>query len=200
MTGDMVTPAPPVGIFVIEHGSMRRRECPDRVGFSEFPPGSAGVADAQFNHAGGHVVKGFRDFMSQGNLIQLAIAFVIGTAFEAIVKSLVSDLITPLIAAIGGQPNFETLQFTVNHSTFLYGDFVNSVVSFLVIAAVVYFLIVAPLAKATARFQKQAEATTRDCPECVSTIPIAATRCMYCTAQVPPVSEPTDTAQVNQLN
>jgi large conductance mechanosensitive channel len=133
-------------------------------------------------------VKGFRNFISQGNLIQLAIAVVIGTAFEAIVKSLVTDLVTPLIAAIGGKPNFETLQFTVNHSTFLYGDFINSLVSFLIIAAVIYFLIVAPIVKATARFQKAAEATMRDCPECLSEIPIAATRCMYCTTEVPPVA------------
>ena len=133
-------------------------------------------------------VKGFRNFISRGNLIDLAVAVVIGTAFTALVAALVADLITPLIAAIGGQPHFSALKFTVNNSTFQYGAFINALVTFLIIAAVVYFLIVAPMAKVTARFHRQAEVTTRDCPECLSTIPIAATRCMYCTTAVVPVS------------
>jgi large conductance mechanosensitive channel len=133
-------------------------------------------------------VKGFKDFITRGSLIDLAVAVVIGLAFTAVVTALVTDLITPLIAAIAGKPNFANLKFTVNHSTFLYGSFVNAVLSFLIIAAVIYYLIVAPMSKITVRFQKSAEATTRDCPECLSTIPIAATRCMYCTAQVPPVA------------
>jgi large conductance mechanosensitive channel len=138
-------------------------------------------------------VKGFRDFISRGNMIELAVAVVIGTAFTAVVTAVVADLITPLIAAIGGQPNFAGLKFTVNHSTFLYGSFVNALISFLVIAAVVYFLVVAPMARITARFTKAAAITTRDCPECLSTIPIAATRCMYCTVEVPPVTPPAAT-------
>lgn len=132
-------------------------------------------------------VKGFRQFLMQGNLISLAIAFVIGAAFTAVVTALVSDIITPLIAAIGGRPNFGGLYFTVNHSKFMYGLFVNAVVSFLIIAAVIYFLVVAPVTKITARLTRNKEATERDCPECLSTIPVAATRCMYCTAQVTPV-------------
>jgi large conductance mechanosensitive channel len=132
-------------------------------------------------------VKGFRTFISRGNLIDLAVAVVIGTAFTAVVTAIVADLITPLIAAIGGQPNFANLTFTLNKSTFKYGALFNALISFLIIAAVVYYLIVAPMAKVTARFQRQAEVTTRDCPECLSTIPIAATRCMYCTVQVSPV-------------
>ena len=132
-------------------------------------------------------VKGFRGFISRGNLIDLAVAVVIGTAFTAVVTAIVADLITPLIAAIGGQPNFATLTFTVHRSTFQYGALFNALISFLIIAAVVYYLIVAPMAKITARFQRQAEVTTRDCPECLSTIPIAATRCMYCTVPVAPV-------------
>ena len=132
-------------------------------------------------------MKGFRTFISRGNLIDLAVAVVIGTAFTAVVTAIVADLITPLIAAIGGQPNFANLTFTLNKSTFKYGALFNALISFLIIAAVVYYLIVAPMAKVTARFQRQAEVTTRDCPECLSTIPIAATRCMYCTVKVSPV-------------
>jgi len=132
-------------------------------------------------------VKGFRNFISRGNLIDLAVAVVIGTAFTAVVTALVADLITPLIAAIAGKPNFSALTFTVHRSTFLYGSFINAALAFLIVAAVVYYLIVAPMAKVTARFQRDVEVTTRDCPECLSTIPIAATRCKYCTSPVTPV-------------
>lgn len=131
-------------------------------------------------------MKGFRQFMMRGNLIDLAVAVVIGTAFTAMVTALVSDIITPLIAAIGGKPNFGNLTFTINHSQFKYGLLINAVVSFLIVAAVVYFMIVAPMAKVTTRLTRHKEATKRDCPECLSTIPVAATRCMYCTAQVVP--------------
>jgi large conductance mechanosensitive channel len=132
-------------------------------------------------------VKGFRNFISRGNLIDLAVAVVIGTAFTAVVTAIVADLITPLIAAIGGQHDFSGLTFKVHGSTFKYGAFINALLSFLIIAAVVYFLIVAPMAKISARFKREVEVTTRDCPECLSTIPIAATRCMYCTTVVAPV-------------
>ena len=133
-------------------------------------------------------MKGFRDFITRGNLLDLAVAVVIGTAFTAVVTAIVKDLITPLIAAIGGQPNFSKLTFTLHHSLFLYGDFLNALITFLIIAAVVYFLIVAPMARIMARFAKTVEVTTRECPECLSTIPIAATRCSSCTVQVPPVT------------
>ena len=133
-------------------------------------------------------MKGFRDFITRGNLIQLAVAFVIGAAFTAVVTALVNDLITPLIPAIAGKPNFAGLFFTLNSSKFLYGSFINAVLEFVIVAAVIYYLIVAPMARVTARFTKAAEVTTRECPQCLSTIPIAATRCMYCTSQVPPVS------------
>jgi large conductance mechanosensitive channel len=134
-------------------------------------------------------VKGFRNFISRGNLIDLAVAVVIGTAFTTVVTALVADLITPLIAAIAGKPNFAALTFTVHKSTFLYGSFINAALSFLIVAAVVYYLIVAPMAKITSRFQRNVAVTTRDCPECLSTIPIAASRCMYCTARVAPVGQ-----------
>jgi large conductance mechanosensitive channel len=136
----------------------------------------------------GDALKGFRDFITRGNLIDLAVAVVIGLAFTALVTAVVADLITPLIAAIGGQPDFSGLAFRINNSVFKVGAFFNAVITFLIIAAVVYYLIVAPMAKVTARFHKEAEVTTRDCPECLSSIPIAAKRCMYCTAQVPPVA------------
>jgi large conductance mechanosensitive channel len=133
-------------------------------------------------------VKGFKDFITRGNLIDLAVAFVIGAAFTAVVTALVADLITPLIAAIAGKPNFAALTFTVHDSKFLYGAFINAILTFLIVAAVIYFLIVAPMAKITSRFAKAVEITTRDCPECLSTIPMAATRCMYCTVAVAPLT------------
>ena len=135
-------------------------------------------------------MKGFRDFISRGNLVDLAVAVVIGTAFTAVVTAVVADLITPLIAAIAGKPDFSKLTFTVHKSQFLYGSFINALLTFLIVAAVVYYLIVAPMARITARFARHTEVTTRDCPECLSTIPLAATRCMYCTAQVAPVTHP----------
>jgi large conductance mechanosensitive channel len=133
-------------------------------------------------------VSGFKKFLLRGNLIDLAVAVVIGAAFGAIVDSLVKDLITPLIAAIGGQPNFSSLYFTVNHSKFMYGDFINALISFLIIAAVIYYLIVAPVVKLTTRLQRKQEATERECPECLSEIPVNATRCMYCTTVVTPTA------------
>src|SRR5215469_7683407 len=125
------------------------------------------------------VLKGFRKFIARGNIIDLAVAVVIGTAFTALVAALVADLITPLIAAIAGKHDFSTLTFTVNHSTFKYGSFINALLSFLIIAIVVYFLVVSPMAKYTARRNRNKEATERDCPECLSAIPVAASRCKY---------------------
>ena len=133
-------------------------------------------------------MKGFRTFLMRGNLIDLAVAVVIGTAFTAVVTAIVKDLITPLIAAIGGKPNFGSLNFTVHHSTFAYGDFINALLSFVIVAAVVYFLIVAPVAKVTTRLQRNKVATTRDCPECLSSIPAAASRCSFCTVAITPVT------------
>jgi large conductance mechanosensitive channel len=131
-------------------------------------------------------VKGFREFLTRGNLVELAIAVVIGTAFTAVVTAIVADVITPLIAAIGGKPDFASLTFTINHSTFRYGALFNALISFLIIAAVVYFLVVKPMAALLARMDRNKAATERDCPECLSSIPLAARRCKYCTAQVTP--------------
>jgi large conductance mechanosensitive channel len=142
-------------------------------------------------------VKGFRNFITRGNMIDLAVAVVIGTAFTAIVTAIVKDLITPLIGAIWGTRNFESLAFKVHGSTFAIGDLINAMLAFLVIAAVVYFVIVAPMARYIAWRQRNVQATTRDCPECLSSIPIGATRCMYCTSQVAPT---TPVNQASQLN
>jgi large conductance mechanosensitive channel len=134
-------------------------------------------------------VKGFRDFLTRGNLIDLAVAVVIGTAFTAVVTAIVKDFITPLIGAVwSGKKNFESLTFTIHGSTFDYGDLLNNAITFLIIAAVVYFLVVAPMAKWVVRLQRHKEATERDCPECLSSIPIAASRCKYCTIEVAPVT------------
>jgi large conductance mechanosensitive channel len=133
---------------------------------------------------------GFKKFLLRGNLVDLAVAVVIGVAFGALVTALVADLITPLIAAIGGQPDFSKLTFTINHSKFSYGAFLNAVISFVVIAAVIYFLVVVPVTKLLAMNAKEEVATEKDCPECLSKIPLAASRCMYCTSVVVPAQGP----------
>jgi large conductance mechanosensitive channel len=132
-------------------------------------------------------VKDFKAFLLRGNLVNMAVGIVIGLAFAAVVTALVGDLITPLIAAIGGQPNFAGLTFTINHSQFLYGAFINALISFLIIAAVIFFLVIKPVTALLARMQSGPAATERSCPECLSSIPIAATRCAFCTAVVTPV-------------
>ncbi|HTZ30747.1 MAG TPA: large conductance mechanosensitive channel protein MscL [Streptosporangiaceae bacterium] len=136
-------------------------------------------------------MRGFRQFLFRGNLIDLAVAVVIGVAFNAVVQALIADIITPLIAAIAGKPNFASLSFTINKSHFLYGSFFNAVLSFVIIAAVIYYLVVGPSDRIMAIRNRNKEATERDCPECLQSIPINATRCMYCTAQVPPVNQTT---------
>jgi large conductance mechanosensitive channel len=136
-------------------------------------------------------MSGFKKFLMRGNLIDLAVAVVIGVAFNAIVTALVSDLITPLIAAAGGgKVSFKNLSFTLNHQAIPYGLVLNAALSFLIVAAVVYYLIVAPSDRLSTRLARNKAATDRECPECLSTIPIAATRCMYCTTEVPPVPTP----------
>jgi large conductance mechanosensitive channel len=129
----------------------------------------------------------FKKFILKGNVVDLAVAVVIGTAFGAIVTALVKDLVTPLIAAIGGQPDFSGLTFTLNHSKFLYGDFINAIVAFLLIASVIFFFVIQPLNKLTAlanRNKSSDDPSEKKCPECLSTIPKAASRCAFCTAKV----------------
>ncbi len=131
------------------------------------------------------MLSGFKQFIMRGNVIDLAVAVVIGGAFGAVVTALVKDLLTPLIAAAGGKPDFSAVAFTVNGSKFLIGDFVNQVVSFLLIAIAIYFFVIAPLNALAARRRRgepPADPTTKSCPECLSTIPIAAKRCAFCTS------------------
>jgi large conductance mechanosensitive channel len=131
-------------------------------------------------------VKDFREFLLRGNLVDMAVGIVIGVAFAAVVTALVGDLVTPLIAAIGGKPNFGQLSFTINKSHFLYGAFINALVTFLVIAAVIFFLVVKPVNALMARRRTEppVDEAVRKCPECLSEIPVAARRCAYCTAQL----------------
>jgi large conductance mechanosensitive channel len=130
-------------------------------------------------------MKDFRSFLLRGNLVDMAIGIVIGVAFTAMVTALVADLITPLIAAIGGQPNFSSLSFRINKSHFLYGAFLNAILAFLTVAVVVYFVVVKPVSALATRLEPpQPDATTKQCPECLSLIPIAARRCAFCTSEV----------------
>jgi large conductance mechanosensitive channel len=128
--------------------------------------------------------KGFRDFLMRGNILDLAVAVVIGAAFGAVVTSLVADVITPLIGAIGGNPDFSSLTL----GPILIGNFINALLSFIIVALIIYFVVVAPMNRLMARFKPATPPVapaTRPCPECLSEIPLAATRCAFCTAQVP---------------
>ena len=131
-------------------------------------------------------MSGFKAFLLRGNLIDMAVGIVIGVAFATVVTALVKDLITPLIAAIIGKPDFSGLSLTLNHSRFSYGDFINALISFLLIAAVLYFLIVKPYAAFSERFRKQPapEPETMQCPYCLSMIPTGARRCAFCAADL----------------
>ena len=130
------------------------------------------------------MLKEFRAFILRGNLVDLAVAVVIGTAFTAVVTALVTNI----IAAVGGEPDFSDLAFTINGSRFGYGAFVNALLAFLIVAAVVFFLVIKPVNLLMARFQPDTpvDVVTRACPECLSDIPAAATRCAFCTSRVPP--------------
>jgi large conductance mechanosensitive channel len=133
------------------------------------------------------MLKGFRQFMLRGNVIELSVAVVIGGAFGAVVTALVKDLITPLLAAVGGKPDFSAIAFTVNGSKFLIGDFINSIVSFVMIGAAVYFFVITPVNALQARINRgeaPADPTTKKCPECLSEVPIAARKCAFCTSPV----------------
>jgi large conductance mechanosensitive channel len=131
-------------------------------------------------------MNGFKGFLMRGNVIDLAVAVVVGAAFNSIVNSFVADLLTPLISAFGGLPDFSSLKITIGESNFMYGNFINAVISFLLIAAVLYFLIVKPYTHFKNRATAREEITHRDCPECLSEIPTAATRCAHCCAELTP--------------
>ncbi len=129
---------------------------------------------------------GFKQFLLRGNVVDLAVGVVVGAAFGGVVTAFTKDLLTPLIAAIAGKPDFSALQFKVNNSKFLVGDFINAIVSFLIIATAVYYMVVLPMNALVARVHKEppAEPTKTKCPQCLSEIPIGAKRCPFCTSQL----------------
>jgi large conductance mechanosensitive channel len=129
-------------------------------------------------------MKGFKQFLLRGNVLDLAVGVVIGVAFGAVITSFVKNLLTPLIAALVGKPDFSAYSFEINGSKLLYGEFVNTVISFLLVATAVYFFLVLPMNKLVERSRKSAvpaDPTTKKCPECLSEIPIEARRCAHCT-------------------
>jgi len=127
------------------------------------------------------LLKEFRDFLMRGNVVDLAVAVVLGAAFGAVVTALVENLLTPLIAAVFGEPDFSDLTFTINGSVFRYGVFINALITFALVAAAVFFVIVKPYNHYRARQEAKLEAVTKTCPECASEIPVAASRCAFCT-------------------
>ncbi len=132
----------------------------------------------------------FKDFLLRGNVVDLAIAVIIGTAFGLVVGALVKDLLTPIVAAVFGKPDFSNLTFTINHSRFLFGDFINQVIAFLSVATAVFFVVVKPVnvLAERRRLAPEPESSDRPCPECLSQIPKAARRCSYCTSEVAPLA------------
>ena len=129
------------------------------------------------------MLKEFKDFLFRGNLLDLAVAVVIGAAFTGVVNALVKDIITPFIAAIIGKPNFDSLTFTINHSQFNYGSFFNAVLSFVLVAAVIFFLVIKPVNHMMSKLGRVPdEDPVRECPECLTKVPVAATRCSACTS------------------
>ena len=130
------------------------------------------------------MLKEFKEFLLRGNVVDLAVAIVLGVAFSAVIAALVADFITPLVAAIVGKPDFSSLSFTINGSTFRYGDFVNKLLSFVLVAAAIFFFVVKPVNALVERMRKQrpVDPTTKKCPQCLSEIPLAAKRCALCTS------------------
>ena len=131
-------------------------------------------------------MKDFKEFLLRGNLVDMAVGIVVGVAFAAVITAFVSDLITPLIAAIGGNHDFSSLTFTVHKSRFLYGSFINALLSFVLVAAVMFWLVIKPVNRLMTmrRVEGPVAETTRECPQCLSQIPIAAHRCAFCTSQL----------------
>jgi large conductance mechanosensitive channel len=134
------------------------------------------------------LLKDVRTFLLRGNVVDLAVAVVVGTAFTAVVQALVRDLLTPIIALIFGKRDFSSLSFTINKSHFLYGDFINFLITFVTVSAAVFFFVVVPVNALMARRKTEPplDETVRDCPECLSEIPVRAKRCAFCTAEVGP--------------
>ncbi|AQZ66270.1 Large-conductance mechanosensitive channel [[Actinomadura] parvosata subsp. kistnae] len=134
---------------------------------------------------------GFKQFLLRGNIVELAVAVIVGATFSGLVQAFVTDLITPLIGAVTGgrQPNFAEYSFTINGSQFKYGDFLNHLLTFLIISAIVYWLVVAPMTRLISLLDRKKTAATKQCPECLSDIPTEARRCAHCTVELVPDSE-----------
>lgn len=150
----------------------------------QIPPAAEG-----FRKTGLQNVSGFRKFLIRGNLVDLAVAFVVGAAFAGLVKDFVTSFIAPLLALLGGRPDFTRLSFTINATRFPYGVFLTSAVAFFLTALIVYFLVVLPTSKLIERLDRGKGATERECPHCLSDIPVAAQRCRFCTSKVVPATE-----------
>lgn len=129
-------------------------------------------------------MNGFKQFLLRGNVIDMAVGIVVGAAFGTVVSAFVKDLLTPFIAAIVRKPDFSKIAFTINSSKFMVGDFINELISFIIIAAAVYFAVVLPINKLIVHVQRPPAPTTKTCPECLSEIPIGAKRCAHCTSPV----------------
>ncbi|SEG67232.1 large conductance mechanosensitive channel [Thermomonospora echinospora] len=143
----------------------------------------------ELRKSGLETLGGFRSFLIRGNLVDLAVAFVVGAAFAGLVKDFVTAFIAPLLALLGGEPDFTRLSFTIAGTRFPYGVFLTSATAFFITALIVYFLVVLPTTKLIARLHRGERATERDCPECLSAIPVAARRCRYCTCEVVAATE-----------
>lgn len=132
------------------------------------------------------MLKGFKDFIMKGNVVDMAVGVVIGVAFGGVVTAMVKDLVTPLIGAFGGTPDFSGIYFTINNSKFMIGDFLNALISFLTVSAVIYFAVVMPMNKITEKMKsgKSVDPTEKACPECLSLVPVKAKRCKFCTAVI----------------
>lgn len=155
--------------------------------------GSARHLGSRGVHAGLSTLGDFRKFLLRGNVVDLAVGVVIGAAFNSVVQSLVKDIITPLIGAFINVNGLEVYKFGWRGQTFSIGDLIGVLISFIVTAAVVYFFVVKPINALEDRFkpkQQAASPTTRECPFCLSTVPLRATRCAYCTAQLPAAEDP----------
>jgi large conductance mechanosensitive channel len=138
---------------------------------------------------GGQAMSGFKEFLLRGNVIDMAVGIVVGAAFGTVVSAFVKDLLTPFIAAVVRKPDFSNIAFTINSSKFMVGDFINQLISFLLIAGAVYFAVVMPVSKLMLRLKPPPPPTTKPCPECLSEIPIMARRCAHCGSLVESVAE-----------
>ncbi|MFC6884559.1 MULTISPECIES: large conductance mechanosensitive channel protein MscL [Actinomadura] len=135
-------------------------------------------------------MSGFKKFLFRGNLVELAVAVVIGAAFSSLVTAFVNSFIGPLIALVGGEPDFSNLAFTIHGTKFPYGVFITAAFAFLIVAAVLYFLVVLPTGKLLERLSRAEEATERQCPQCLSDVPTKALRCKFCTSDLTPAHHP----------